>query len=137
MMKTLETQWWLLDIPPEWETGQEEELIVIGDEDGVGEISITTLVKEDSPIDDAELLEFAAETAQLAGKGTAVECGDFQGHYYSFKDDTEAVREWYLALEGYLLLVTYCCDLDNAGMDDGAVDDILSTLMIRPTDQST
>lgn len=136
-MKTLETQWWLLDIPPEWETEQLDELIVVSDEDGVGEIAITTLVKDDGDIGEAELLQFAADTQALAGKPAPVECGDFQGLYYSFRDETEAVREWYLRLEGYLLLVTYCCDLDNAGMDDGAIDDILSTLMIRPADQST
>jgi hypothetical protein len=55
-MNSLETQWWLLDIPPEWGVTQDDELIVIGDEDGVGEISFTTLVKEDGHIDDAELL---------------------------------------------------------------------------------
>jgi hypothetical protein len=136
-MNILETQWWLIDIPPEWETDQDDDLIVIGDEDGVGEISITTLVKEDGHIDDAELLEFAAETEALAGKGAAVECGDFKGFHYSFQEEAEAVREWYLGLEGYLLLVTYSCDLDNAGMDDGAVDEILSTLMIKPAEQST
>lgn len=136
-MNVLETQWWLMDIPPEWETEQDDELIVIGDEDGVGEIAITTLVKEQGAVDEAELLELAADTASFAGKPASVECGDFKGFYYSFEEEGEAIREWYLAVDNYLLLVTYCCDLDNAGMDDGAVDDILATLMVKPPEQSS
>jgi hypothetical protein len=33
-----------------------------------------------------------------------------------------------------LLLITYSCDLENAGMDDSAVDEILSTLFIKMDD---
>jgi hypothetical protein len=135
-MNTLETQWWLMDIPPEWETEQDDELIVVSDEDGVGEIAITTLVKEDGNVDDQQLRQLAADTEALAGAPKVVECGDFHGYCYSFKEDNEAVREWYLGLDNTVLLVTYCCDLDNAGMDDGAVDDILSTLLLKSAEQS-
>lgn len=135
-MNVLETQWWLMDIPPEWETEQDDELIVVSDEDGVGEIAITTLVKQEGTIDDQALREFAVDTEALAGSGQPVECGDFRGYYYSFQENNEAVREWYLGLDNTVLLVTYCCDLDNAGMDDGAVDEILSTLLLKPAEQS-
>ncbi len=130
-MEVLETQWWLMEIPPEWEVEQLDELIVISDEDGVGEIAITTLVKESGSIDEQELEQLAAETAALAGRGEPVVLGDFKGYHYRFEEPDEAVREWYVGEGVNLLLVTYCCGLDNAGMDDAAVDAILSTLMLR------
>ena len=40
-----------------------------------------------------------------------------------------AIREWYVADGAMLLFITYSCDLDNRGMDDAAVDELLDTLM--------
>jgi hypothetical protein len=56
------------------------------------------------------------------------------GYYYSYQDDGDALREWYLRGDDLLLLITYSCDLENAGMDDSAVDEILSTLFIKMDD---
>ena len=51
--------------------------------------------------------------------------------YYSYNDDGDAVRDWYLRCDNLLLLITYSCADDNAGMDDSAVNEILETLFIK------
>ena len=130
-MRELESQWWIIELPDEWDAEQEEDTIVISDEDGVGEIAITTLQKEQGVVSDQELLAYTEELEQQFGKGKPVEVAEFQGYYFSFSEAGDALREWYLRCDDLLLLITYGCDQENAGMDDGAVDEILNTLFVK------
>ncbi len=129
-MSVLESQWWMLELPQEWQASQDDEMIVIADQDGVGEIAITTLEKEDGDVTEAELLAFT----EGLGKGEAVTVSGLAGYYFAYQEDGDALREWYLRADNLLLFITYACDRDNAGMDDGAVDDILGTLALRVKD---
>ena len=130
-MRAVESQWWIIELPDEWDAEQDEESIIIGDEDGVGEIVITTLQKEDGDVDDDELRAYTADLEQEGGVGESVQVAELQGYYFSYQEDSDAVREWYLRCDNLLVLITYSCAEDNAGMDDGAVDEILSTLFIK------
>ena len=47
----------------------------------------------------------------------------------SFKEDALVIREWYLAYRSALLYVTYACDIEDDGLDTGAVEEILGTLV--------
>ncbi|WP_101756567.1 hypothetical protein [Oceanicoccus sp. KOV_DT_Chl] len=134
-MRAVETQWWVLELPDEWQAEQDEETIIITDEDAVGEIAITTLQKDDGIVDDSELKEYAEDIELDYGPGIAVEVSDLEGVYYCYQQEGEAIREWYLRYEDLLVLITYVCDVSNAGMDDGAVDEILSTLFIKDGDE--
>jgi hypothetical protein len=130
-MRVVENEWWIVDLPDEWEVEQDEETILIRDQDDVGEIAITSLQKEYGVVDDAELQEYTVELIDLFGPGQSVRLADFQGYYFSFKEQGDAVREWYLRYNKLLLLITYSCDEENEGMDDAAVDEILSTLFCK------
>lgn len=129
-MAYLETQWWLLELPDEWQAEQEEDAVVISDEDGVGELIITTLQKTEGEVSAAELQDYAAESAQAAGGSVEVTVSDAVGLLCEYNDSEagEHVREWYLRFEELFLYMTYCCDIDNAGLDDSAIDEILATL---------
>lgn len=130
-MNVVESQWWIIDLPPEWQAEQEDETIIIGDEDGVGEIAITTMEKADGLVDDAELKTFTAELESDFGVGKEVIVGECDGYYFSYEEEADAVREWCLRFDNLLIFITYSCDLSNRGMDDSAVDEILSTLFIK------
>ena len=130
-MRVMETEWWILELPEEWQAEQDEETIIITDDDAVGEIAITTLKKDGDLVDDAELKAYAEDIEQQHGAGSAVEVSELQGFYYAYREDDEAIREWYLRCDDLLVLITYVCDVSNAGMDDSAVDEILSTLYIK------
>jgi hypothetical protein len=130
-MHTLETDWWLLDLPEEWEAEQEDETVVIEDEDGVGVIEITTLETAE-PVARGELPALARELLGDHGRGRESELAGLHGLYFEHIDGDDAVREWLLDGGDLLLLISYSCDRENAGMDDGIVDEILSTLELKP-----
>lgn len=127
-MRTVETDWWLLDLPDEWEAEQDEETIVIGDEDGIGALEITTLTRETSDADFSDINALAKQIVPVTSAGKPVELGGMSGLYFQYQEEGDAVREWLLSDGEILLLVTYSCDAENAGLDDGTVDDILETL---------
>ena len=45
-MNIVETDFWCLMLPPEWSAEEEEGSVLITDQDGIGELAITTLVRE-------------------------------------------------------------------------------------------
>lgn len=128
-VNVLQTDWWIVDIPDEWEAEQDEDSVVIGDADGVGVIEISTLLAEDgATIDVAELFaQFSTEP------GHPVQLAGLRGLYASFADGEDHVRQWCVANGKLALIISYCCDRDDAGMDDSAVDAILDTLGIATT----
>ncbi len=129
-MNILHTEWWSIAIAPEWWTEREEDAVIIGDRDEVGSILITTLRKEDGHFQRDEIEQLARDNAEPGCQFNAASMGDFSGLYTSFTEEDSALREWYLAAGPVLLFITYCCDLENAGMDDAAVDQILDTLQV-------
>ena len=132
-MHTVETDWWLLDLPEEWQAEQDDETIVITDEDGVGVLEITSL----EPDDDGRRVDLQALAKQLVPEGlagSAARLGDFDGLYFQYQEEGDAVREWLLQCDNRVLLVSYSCDIDNAGMDDAFVDEVLDTLESRKPD---
>jgi hypothetical protein len=127
-MRTVETDWWLLDLPEEWEAEQDEETIVISDQDGIGALEITRLEVDASSV---ELQALAAQWLPQGVKGAEVRKGDFDGLYFAYDDEDDAVREWLLCAGEIYLLVSYACDPENAGMDDEVIDEILDTLSLN------
>ena len=136
-MNILQTEWWTVGVPPEWWAQQEEDLIVIGDRDDVGSIEISTLRKTDGDFSVAEVENIAATNSDSGWVLVPARCGEFTGCGTAYREDGEAVREWYLMNGAMLLHITYSCDAENQGLDDAAVDEILNTLAInnRTTEQ--
>ena len=130
-MRVVESQWWIIELPEEWEADQDEDTILISDEDGVGEIAITTLEKESGLVDETELQDYMNDVVEQFSPAELAQVAELDGYYIAYKEDGDAVREWYLRYDNLLVLITYSCDDDNAGMDDGAVNEILETLFIK------
>ena len=129
-MNVLETEWWSMALAPEWWADTDEDgTILVGDEDDVGCLEITTLHKEQGAFDAPELLRIAEDESAAPQRWQKASCGDFSGWQATFVEEDAAVREWYLAAGSVLLFVSYSCDADNRGMDDAAVDALLDTLV--------
>jgi hypothetical protein len=131
-MHTVETDWWLLDLPEEWQAEQDDETIVITDEDGVGVLEITSLEADD----DGQHVDLKSLAEQLVPEGlagSAARLGDFEGLYFQYQEEGDAVREWVLQCDDRVLIVSYSCDIDDAGMDDSFVDEVLDTLESKNT----
>lgn len=123
-MHVLEAGDWSLLLPPEWQAEEDGDSILIGDRDDVGCLEISELRKEGADFNAEDLAQFTGSEYPW----TPVQCGSFTGLAASLVEDDAAIREWYLMAGDLLLYLTYSCDLDNQGMDDGAVDDIMDTL---------
>ncbi len=127
-MNVLETEWWTLGVPPEWWAEREDDSILVGDRDDVGCIEISTLHRDEGEFSAEEVLGIARENGEPDWDWQPARAGDFKGVAVSYEEEGDAVREWYVATGPLLLFITYSCDLDNRGLDDAAVDEILGTL---------
>ena len=128
-MNIVETDYWCLMLPPEWLAEEEEGSVLITDQDGIGELAITTLVREPDDAPDTSLLKIAqAESPEVSSWATAT-FGDFSGVAGQFTEEGTVLQEWYLSHSVALLYCTYACDAEDAGMDMPAVEEILGTLV--------
>ena len=130
-MNVLETEWWSCALPVEWWAEAEEETILIGDQDDVGCIEISSLFKEQGAFDESEVAALARAESPDVSDWESVVLGDFPGVCGRLIEDDAAIREWYVAAENVLLFITYSCELENNRMDDAAVDEILDTLLLK------
>ena len=129
-MNVLETEWWTMVVPPEWWAEAQEDSILVGDQDDVGCIEISTLHKESGEFDSATILGIAEAESEEPVDWASVQLGEFSGVRAQFVVEDSAIREWYVAHGALMLFITYSCDEDNAGMDDAAVDELLDTLVL-------
>ncbi len=128
-MRVLEADDWSLLLPDEWLAEREADAIIIGDRDGVGCLEISELrqAHEDAAEGAAKSLDLS-QFREPDLPWDATRCGNFSGFASFLVEDGMAIREWYLQAADLLLFATYSCDLENRGLDDAAVDEILSTL---------
>jgi len=128
-MHIIETDRWVMMLPPEWLAEEDEDTIVIADRDEVGCIEISTICKEQGDFGSEEVSALARSESPDVCAWQSATLGGFTGCYASFTEEQAAIREWYVASGSVLLFITYSCDQDNGGMDDAAVDEILATLL--------
>ncbi|MDX9874517.1 MAG: hypothetical protein RBS88_06360 [Spongiibacteraceae bacterium] len=129
-MRSVETDWWILDLPDEWEAEQEDETIVLTDPDGVGALEITTLLRAEmeGPNDAASL---AGELVPDSAARSVCTIAGLSGHCYSYIDEGDAVRDWLVSNDELLLLITYSCDAEHQGLDDALIEEIIATVELK------
>ena len=128
-MKIIETEYWCLMLPPEWSAEQSEDVVMITDQDGIGELAVTTLIQDNASAGEASAAIVAEEESPEVADWTTVQVGPFAGVAGSFKEEGLVIREWYLTYRSALLYVTYACGIEDDGLDTGAVEEILGTLV--------
>ena len=123
-MQELTTDLWSLLLPEEWFAEQDGETILVVDEDEVSIIEITTLI----PDKGVSVKKFIADSIGVDAK--SCELASLPAKYQEFEEDDMFWREWYCEAGKFILLVSHGTDSTNRHMDDGAVDEILSTLLL-------
>ena len=120
---------WSVQIPEGW-TGQHDPecATIVGDRD-VGALQISVAFK-DTVVFDTDLREFAEEHLEAGAKTRSVQLGDFVGFAIAFSKEDSFWKHWYLRNGKQALLVTYICSLGDRGVEDAAVNMILSTLSV-------
>ena len=128
-MNIIETDFWCLMLPPEWSAEEEEGSVLITDQDGIGELAITTLVREPDGAPETSLLDIAQSESPEVSSWAAATFGALLGVTGEFTAEGAVLQEWYLSHGVALLYCTYACDVEDAGMDMPAVEEILGTLV--------
>ena len=128
-MNIVETDYWCLMLPSEWSAEQEDGIVLITDQDGIGELAITTLVGESGDTDGSKIVEIANEESPEVREWSAVKMGAFSGVTGQFIAEGAVLNEWYLGRGAALLYCTYTCDVEDDGLDIAPVEDILGSLV--------
>ena len=128
-MVIIETDYWCLMLPAEWSAEQSEDVVLITDQDGIGELAVTTLVRESGAGGEMTARDVAAEESPEISAWSQAAYGGFSGVTGCVKEEGAAIQEWYLTFGEALLYITYACDEEDEGLDAAAVDEILSTLV--------
>lgn len=128
-MNIVETDYWCLMLPSEWSAEQEDGIVLITDQDGIGELAITTLFGESGDTDGSKTVEIANEESPEVRAWSAVKMGAFSGVTGQSIAEGAVLNEWYLGRGAALLYCTYTCDVEDDGLDIAAVEDILDTLV--------
>jgi len=128
-MRKYKTKYWSVNIPTLWdaEYSDEDEADVIYDNNGVGELIISTVYDETGIVDE-QLEAMAAEHLDSQTELEDVVLGDFAGIAVSYTKDAEYWCEWYLCTENVLLFASYNCAEDKAEEDEDVVESILESL---------
>ncbi len=123
-MQELTTDLWSILLPEEWDAEQEDETVYIVDEDEVSIIEITPLLPEKGVTAKALLQQLVGVDAKKT------ELAELEAYYREFEEDEMFWREWHCNAKNFVLVISHGCDVSNKNMDDGSVDDLLSTLML-------
>mgnify|MGYP006879326416 FL=1 len=103
--------------------------MLLADQEGMGELAITTLVRELEGAPETSLSEIAQTESPEVSSWANATFGDFSGVTGQFTEEGAVLQEWYLSHGVALLYCTYACDAEDAGMDMPAVEEILGTLV--------
>ncbi len=128
-MNMIETDYWCLMLPTEWSAEQSDDVVLITDQDGIGELALTTLVRASRAGEEITSTDIAKEKSPEISVWHAAEYGGFTGVTGHFEDTGSVITEWYLTYGDALLYITYACHEEDYGLDAAAVDEILSTLV--------
>lgn len=118
---------WSVAVPPEWEIVTEDDAVTFFNPKGFGEFSITA-VRQSEKITRNFLEHLAEDHLEEGAEAFDLEAGDFNGFELSYEDEGELVSEWYLACADLALFATYACEVDDEGLEEEYIDDMLASL---------
>ena len=130
-MPFVQTNWWSIEFPEEWSAEDEDGIVTLADPDDIGALDITAVIKEQGELSEEDVASLAQENFPSDDEISEVMIGEAVGRYVDYVDDEGAWREWVLAERNVMLYVTYNCDVEDKGIDDAVVDQILQTLVIE------
>ena len=128
-MNIIETDYWCLMLPDEWSAEQSDNVVLIIDQDSIGELAVTTLVRASGAGEKVTATDIAKQESPEISVWHAADYGGFTGVTGQFEESGAMITEWYLTYGDVLLYITYACDKEDNGLDAAAVDEILSTLV--------
>ena len=133
--KSFDGTWWSVDVPKNWRVRPDKECATFQRTPSLGAFQISSARKEQSPITDADLAEFANDRIPSGTKLVRVVYGPFSGFTACFEKDDLMWREWWLRAEGLMVYATYNVSMlrvREAVKEQADVERILTTLKPTP-----
>ena len=93
-----------------------------------GAFQVSVARNSEGPATDDDLREFAQEHFDAGAPMTQVKIGEFEGYYLHYGFDDMYQRQWWLRSVDTVVMVTYTCNHADRGIDDHAVDEMVSSL---------
>lgn len=129
-MTQFEADDWTIALPEGWRAEREDDCHLLYHAEGVGTLEVRAFVA-DTPFDDEDLRELAAEDLDAGAAIGEVTHGDFTGFTFRYREDGVYWRQWRLRSGMLALALSYACALDDAESEDGDIDDLLDGLRVR------
>lgn len=126
----VETDCFIIDLPESWSVEQDEDCFIFNDPDKITCLEISAVRKQDGVVEEGDLKVFSQDFLDQGLKPTPISIGDFYGFYFAMQEDDEVWREWILCAEDVVLLASHGAELEDKGLDDAIVDEMLSTLLV-------
>ncbi len=123
---------WEATLPYEWESQRDGDYICLYHPNGVGAVQISAAFK-DSAVTKEDLRNFASEHLGAGAKIRELTCGDFCGFTLAFGNKDTYWRHWYLRCANQMLFITYNCYINDRGLEDEALSEVLNSLQRRQT----
>src|SRR5262249_2186798 len=105
--KSFDGAWWSVDVPNNWHVRADKECATFQRTPSLGAFQISSARKDQSPITDADLAEFANDRIPSGTQLLRVAYGSFSGFTASFEDDGLMWRHWWLRSDVLMIYATY------------------------------
>jgi hypothetical protein len=111
-------------MPEGWTYQEAGQSVAFFNPDGVGAFHVSAYQK-DVPVTDSDLREFAG-SARLSAAST----GNATGFASKLVQGDKFWMKWWLRSANVMVHVTYNCDIENQGTEDGQIDHLVSSIEI-------
>jgi len=127
-MKEFYSNSWCIKYPSNWIHENTPECESFYNPNGVGTLQISCAIKENN-ITEEEILNFARDHLVKSNDVASTQLGDFDSITFTYLEDNNYWRLWYLKMNSILLYITYNCNaIEKKKLESLDIDSILSTL---------
>ena len=130
IVNTYQSKSWSIDLLKDWIIEEDEDVISIYKEDGVGALQISAYTKEGG-ITDEELKAISQDNVSEKEQLTHIQCGDFFGYYVEDQENGTFWRKWFLYRNGLVIFATYNSDLQYSVKEKIEVDRMINSLKLK------
>ncbi|WP_299986136.1 hypothetical protein [uncultured Ruegeria sp.] len=99
-------------------------------DDGFGVLQLSSYIKDDV-VSDSDLIEFSEEMGLQPHNLKATVQGDFTGFSIEATNNDTWWRSWCLRCNSTMIFATYNCEIDDRGVEDQLVEELLSSLTYK------
>jgi hypothetical protein len=128
MTTTYKDDWWSVQLPAGWAAEKQDDVTLIGREDGGGLLQVRDFRSGSRDIDDGDLKELAEPHIKGGGQILRIRYGSFSGFYVHYKAEGNLWWEWWLRSGRLALHVTYHCPEADRAVEEATVAGILGSL---------